>query len=255
MADWEALCYFRQQRCAKEVVQLVAKSHGGQFNVDAQQFLLRHCICDSVCQVHPPSPAYLRRVLKYGIQKAEDQRMDLCEELLKQYLSCMSMATDATGGSWCFKSFSYGPALKVEEDDRVGTNLHIACSQPPDTDPKVGYRAHELITLRVSENMLEGATGCHPWEAGFLLGEFILNNPVLFSGRSILELGSGTGLVAVCLARVGARLAILTDGQQKAVENCRHNLNLNGIKHTAVDPSLLDFRKCVVSLMSSVGSG
>ena len=32
--------------------------------------------------------------------------------------------------------------------------------------------------------MLEGSTGCFQWEAGFLLGAFILSNPHLFSGMS-----------------------------------------------------------------------
>jgi hypothetical protein len=40
-----------------------------------------------------------------------------------------------------------------------------------------------LITVHSSANMFEGGTGCHMWDAGFLLAEFVLNNRQLFKGR------------------------------------------------------------------------
>lgn len=42
----------------------------------------------------------------------------------------------------------------------------------------------ELLSLHVSRNLLEGGTGCHDWEAGFLMAEFVLSNPHLFSGAA-----------------------------------------------------------------------
>jgi len=39
-----------------------------------------------------------------------------------------------------------------------------------------------LITLKLSLNLFEGATGCHEWEAGFLLAEFVLSHPDVFKG-------------------------------------------------------------------------
>jgi len=39
-----------------------------------------------------------------------------------------------------------------------------------------------LITIHSSDNMFEGGTGCHMWDAGFLLAEFVLNNPHLIAG-------------------------------------------------------------------------
>ena len=41
-----------------------------------------------------------------------------------------------------------------------------------------------LITLKLALNLFEGATGCHEWEAGFLLAEFVLSNPGLFRGKT-----------------------------------------------------------------------
>ena len=47
--------------------------------------------------------------------------------------------------------------------------------------------AHQegIITLRLSQNMFEGSTGCHEWEAGFLLAEYILNHPELVKGARL----------------------------------------------------------------------
>ena len=42
-----------------------------------------------------------------------------------------------------------------------------------------------LITLKLALNLFEGATGCHEWEAGFLLAEFVLSNAGLFRGQAM----------------------------------------------------------------------
>ena len=41
------------------------------------------------------------------------------------------------------------------------------------------------LSLHMSEDMFEGSTGCHLWEAGSLLSEFVLNNPSIFKGTQI----------------------------------------------------------------------
>ena len=53
------------------------------------------------------------------------------------------------------------------------------------------------------------------------------------AGKRCLELGCGTGMVGVALARAGAAELLLTDGNADAVANCRRNLALNGVD---VDP-------------------
>ena len=40
-----------------------------------------------------------------------------------------------------------------------------------------------LMSLRLSENLFEGGTGCHDWEAGFLLAEFIKSHPDICKGK------------------------------------------------------------------------
>ncbi len=62
---------------------------------------------------------------------------------------------------WCYKTYVYGQG---------------ACHPAEQAQP----RSH--VTLRLSVNLLEGDTGCHEWEAGFHLAEFVLNNPSLVLG-------------------------------------------------------------------------
>ena len=60
---------------------------------------------------------------------------------------------------------------------------HSALEQLLDnnTQKRLSYQ-EGVITLRLSQNMFEGSTGCHEWEAGFFLAEYILNHPELVRG-------------------------------------------------------------------------
>ena len=91
----------------------------------------------------------------------------------------------------------------------------------------LGSPAEERISLHLSSNLLEGSTGCWQWEAGLFLGQFILSFPRLFAGKRCLELGCGSGLVGICLHRVGATQITLTDGNVQTLGNCQRNLDIN----------------------------
>ena len=47
-----------------------------------------------------------------------------------------------------------------------------------------------------------GTTGLYTWEAGLTLAEWVVQNRADFAGKGVIELGAGTGLVSVVLARV-----------------------------------------------------
>lgn len=81
---------------------------------------------------------------------------------------------DGLAPGWCQKLWTYGPATP-------GTPAADAREPPP-----AQQRSHEgtaCMTLRLSHDMLSGSTGCHEWEAGFWLAEFVLNNADLFQGE------------------------------------------------------------------------
>ena len=63
------------------------------------------------------------------------------------------------------------------------------------------------------------------------------DKPVRCAGKTVLELGCGSGLLGVILARLGAH-AVLTDGSAPTLANCMHNLHLNGVAAQRVGPAV-----------------
>ncbi|PUZ63971.1 hypothetical protein GQ55_3G108500 [Panicum hallii var. hallii] len=73
------------------------------------------------------------------------------------------------------------------------------------TNDDVSSRLISVVArLSCSSNMLEGDTGCSLWPSSLFLSEFILSYPEIFSTKCCFELGSGVGLVGICLNYVGA---------------------------------------------------
>lgn len=68
---------------------------------------------------------------------------------------------------------------------------------------------------------------CSLWPSSLFLSEFILSFPGLFSNKSCFEVGSGVGLVGICLAHVEASKVILSDGGLSTLMNMKLNLELN----------------------------
>uniref|UniRef100_A0A0D3G336 FAM86 N-terminal domain-containing protein n=1 Tax=Oryza barthii TaxID=65489 RepID=A0A0D3G336_9ORYZ len=90
-------------------------------------------------------------------------------------------------------------------------------------------RVSLVARLSCSINMLEGDTGCSLWPSGLFLSEFILSYPKIFSRKCCFELGSGVGLVGVCLNYVSASKVILTDGDASTLENMKGNMEMNNL--------------------------
>ncbi|KAK6124090.1 hypothetical protein DH2020_042175 [Rehmannia glutinosa] len=86
------------------------------------------------------------------------------------------------------------------------------------------------VQLRCSVNMLEGDTGCSIWPSSLFLSEFILSFPELFANKCCIEVGSGVGLVGICLSHVKASKVILSDGDFSTLANMKVNLELNHLR-------------------------
>jgi predicted nicotinamide N-methyase len=79
------------------------------------------------------------------------------------------------------------------------------------------HLATELMPLwRKSEEELE-AMGVPPpywafaWAGGQALARYVLDNPDWVRGKSVLDLGSGSGLVGIAAAMAGARMVLSAD--------------------------------------------
>ena len=67
-------------------------------------------------------------------------------------------------------------------------------------------------------------TGQHPTTECCL--ELLQKIPV--AGKSILDIGTGTGILAICALKLGAKVACLTDIDDVAIESSNENCEING---------------------------
>lgn len=89
------------------------------------------------------------------------------------------------------------------------------------------------ITLLESRNLIAaaGTTGLRTWEAALHLGNYLCTNASLVNGKSILELGAGTGYASVlCSKHLGASHVLSTDGSDDVVSSLSTNFYLNGLQ-------------------------
>ncbi|MDX1552167.1 MAG: 50S ribosomal protein L11 methyltransferase [Marinobacter sp.] len=67
------------------------------------------------------------------------------------------------------------------------------------------------------------------WASGQVLAAYILANPHLVRGETVLDFGSGSGIVAIAAKMAGAREAIACDIDPAALDAVEANARLNGV--------------------------
>lgn len=108
------------------------------------------------------------------------------------------------------------------------------------------YLAHEALPIwRKTEEEL-GAIGLPPpfwafaWAGGQALARHIFDNPEFVGERRILDLASGSGLVAIAAMKAGAACVTASEIDRFAVEAVVLNAELNAVPVTPVADDLLD---------------
>lgn len=77
----------------------------------------------------------------------------------------------------------------------------------------------------------------HCWGGGLALARYSLDHPEAIAGRSVLDLGTGAGIVAIAAAKAGACEVLAADTDPYAVAVLGLNAALNGV---AIRPILGD---------------
>ena len=67
------------------------------------------------------------------------------------------------------------------------------------------------------------------WAGGQALARYLLDNPALTSGRSVLDLGSGSGLTAIAAMLAGAASTLAADIDRLALEAISLNAGANAV--------------------------
>jgi predicted nicotinamide N-methyase len=67
------------------------------------------------------------------------------------------------------------------------------------------------------------------WAGGQALARYVLDNPGLVAGRSVLDIATGSGLAAIAAAKAGAKEVRALDLDPAAAEAARRNAAANGV--------------------------
>jgi predicted nicotinamide N-methyase len=79
-----------------------------------------------------------------------------------------------------------------------------------------------------------------PWAGGQALARHLLDHPELVAGTRVLDIASGSGLVAIAAARCGALSVTAADVDEIAVRAISVNAAANGVRVTPLLADLLD---------------
>ncbi|CAN0897101.1 Protein-lysine N-methyltransferase EEF2KMT [Linum grandiflorum] len=207
------------------LISIARECGGGLVSEQVQTFIWENCINQAAAIGNEP---YLKKFVKKLIVEIESTHGNVLDELYEQY-GC------------------YMTSLKEES---LRACKHISFLFPDgSTELSSCPESRKLvIPLNCSLNMLEGDTGCSVWPSSLYLSEFILSFPKRFSGKSCFEVGSGVGLVGICLSHVKASKVVLTDGDLSTLANMKLNLESN---HIATTPSKRPQDRNLVSLVIS----
>ncbi|KAF2307168.1 hypothetical protein GH714_025235 [Hevea brasiliensis] len=185
---------------------------GGLVTERVQRFVWDYCIGEAIGKGNAP---YLKNFLKKLIFEIESSHSTVLDELYEQYGYYMTSLKDDISG---------------KGNTRVCKCISFLFPDGCSGSPSCPMPRKLMVPLHCSLNMLEGDTGCAVWPASLYLSEFVLSFPNIFFRKSCFEVGSGVGLVGICLYHVKASKVILSDGDLSTLANMKLNLELNQLR-------------------------
>ncbi|XP_049867541.1 protein-lysine N-methyltransferase EEF2KMT [Pectinophora gossypiella] len=93
----------------------------------------------------------------------------------------------------------------------------------------IGDDYENLIIMKETKNMVvNGTTGMRTWQAALMLADWIISNKNQFSGKNILELGSGVGFTGITIAKTCRIPSLyLTDCHEDVLKAICDNIEIN----------------------------
>jgi len=94
----------------------------------------------------------------------------------------------------------------------------------------------------------------YPWAGGIALARYLLDHPERAAGRVVLDLASGSGLVAIAAARAGAARVIASDIDPMAIAAIALNAAVNRVEVEVTDADLLTGDAAAAALLGGATS-
>ncbi|KAK4066818.1 hypothetical protein Trihar35433_7245 [Trichoderma harzianum] len=198
---------------------------------EVQDVIYQRLFADDSLPGGPPPLRYQVRVLKELVSRIESSIDDWDE-----HVSCVTLAAVKTA----FSDREQGVS------DGLMSSLSVLFSTPaPNEDDavqqkcRVVYHLASLPDHEASINLFEnrslvaagGTTGLRTWEAALHLGQLLCQDLSIVSGKRVLELGTGTGYLAIlCIKYLGSTHVIASDGSDDVINNLPENLFLNQLE-------------------------
>jgi predicted nicotinamide N-methyase len=108
------------------------------------------------------------------------------------------------------------------------------------------HQASEPIGLWLRTEQAAGRTGLEPpfwafaWAGGQALARYLLDHPETVEDRHVIDVASGSGLVAIAAARAGAMAVTAYDIDPLAIAAIAANADANAVAVLASDADILD---------------
>ena len=138
-----------------------------------------------------------------------------------------------SSGAGCIRDIGVGGSLlRVRQSWHSADSLREAVAQP---------QVHEDQFLQ-PERVPPGLGTC-VWEGGLALMRALELSPTLVRGKSVLELGCGTGVVALACVALGARVVVATDHDAAVLRLARQNATDHSwlVKEKGARLSVMDY--------------
>ncbi|XP_047427990.1 protein-lysine N-methyltransferase EEF2KMT isoform X2 [Mugil cephalus] len=185
------------------------------------EILKRTCL-HPLCQNFPPSVKYRRLFLSELIRREAAD----CDPLDELY-DALAEVVGAEETTECYKSYL------LPNGEAVSLLENIA-----------------LIS--------EGTTGLVTWEAALYLAEWALDHKQVFSGRTVLELGSGVGLTGITICRsCSPNRFVFSDCHSRVLQKLGDNVHVNGLTEQgspAVSIEELDWTTASEEKLKEIGA-
>lgn len=130
------------------------------------------------------------------------------------------------------------PASFIRSNTAIGApplvpeiRLHLAAEVTP-----IWYATESSL----ARNGLPPPYWAFAWAGGQALARYLLDHPETVAGREVLDIGSGSGIVAIAAAKAGASRVVAADIDPFAAAAIALNAPLNGVTITVETRDLLN---------------